>query len=58
MTESQIETMAERRMDRLDRDFLSNKINSTEYDDKISEIRLWVKAEIQNNSLALFQHSK
>lgn len=57
MTENQIETMAERRMDRLDRDFLSNKIDSTEYDDKVSEIRIWVKSEIQNNSLALFRHS-
>jgi hypothetical protein len=43
MTEHQIEIIAERRMDRLDEQFLKGTLSQEEYDKAVREIEIWTR---------------
>lgn len=45
MSESQVELMVERKIDRLDQAFLNGTITSAEYDAKIEEIYEWAESQ-------------
>lgn len=45
MSESQVEILVERKIDRLDQAFLNGKITSAEYDTMIEEIYEWAEKQ-------------
>ena len=45
MTEDQIERIAERTIDRLDRQFLSGKLTQKQYDEGIAEVDKWANQQ-------------
>lgn len=49
MTEHEIEMLAERAMDRLDRQLLSNQIQQEQYDRDIVALDKWAEQEYQHS---------
>ena len=55
MTENQIERIVESKTDSLDREYLSGKIDSSEYDTRCQEIKTWAETEYSKIQLAPYR---
>lgn len=49
MTEEQIERIAERKMNRLDKELMNGSITQEEYNQEVRELDQWVNAEYRHS---------